>query len=42
VLLKSYPADQIEAFKVNSMVNNARNDVSDCIEPVDINPRLFS
>ena len=41
VLLKPYPADHMEAFEVDSMVNNDRNDVPECIEPVDINPRLF-
>ena len=32
----------METFEVYCMVNNIRNDVPECIEPVDINPRLFS
>lgn len=34
-LLKPYPAEEMEAFAVNKTVNNARNDVPECIEPIE-------
>lgn len=32
-LLKPYPADAIDAYPVSTVVNNARNDVENCVEP---------
>jgi putative SOS response-associated peptidase YedK len=34
-LLQPYPADEMEAHPVGVLVNNARNDVSACVEPVE-------
>ena len=33
-LLKSYPAEEMAAYPVSTQVNNPRNDVPDCILPV--------
>jgi putative SOS response-associated peptidase YedK len=34
-LLRPFPADQMTAYRVNPIVNNARNDVPDCVQPLD-------
>lgn len=33
-LLRSYPAEQMTAWKVDKMVGNVRNDIQDCIAPL--------
>ena len=40
-LLIPYPADQMRAFPVASMVNNAKNDVLACVEPSSIEQPSF-
>jgi putative SOS response-associated peptidase YedK len=34
-LLGPYPADAMRAYRVSTVVSNARNDVPECIEPTD-------
>lgn len=34
-LLKPYPPDEMTYYQVSTVVNNARNDVPECIEPVE-------
>ncbi len=34
-LLKPYAADDLEAYAVSKMVNNPRNDISQCMEPIE-------
>jgi putative SOS response-associated peptidase YedK len=34
-LLGPYPADRMESFVVDQVVNNARNDVPECVQPVE-------
>jgi putative SOS response-associated peptidase YedK len=33
-LLKPYTADEMEAYAVSKMVNNPRNDILQCVEPI--------
>jgi putative SOS response-associated peptidase YedK len=33
-LLKSYPAEEMTAFPINTLVNSPRNDTATCIEPL--------
>lgn len=33
-LLKPYAADEMEAHAVSKMVNNPRNDILQCVEPI--------
>lgn len=33
-LLRPYPAEKMAAYPVNTVVNNPRNDVPDCIQPI--------
>ena len=33
-LLKPYAADDLEAYAVSKMVNNPRNNLPQCVEPV--------
>jgi putative SOS response-associated peptidase YedK len=33
-LLRSYPSEQMIAYKVSTLVNNPRNDMAKCIEPI--------
>lgn len=33
-LLKPYPSDEMEAYKVSTIVNSPKNDSPKCIEPV--------
>jgi putative SOS response-associated peptidase YedK len=33
-LLKPYPADEMTAFRISTLVNNARNESPQCIEPL--------
>lgn len=43
-LLQSYPADEMAYHQVGTVVSNARNDVPECILPVEANaakPKLF-
>ena len=37
-LLGSYPANRMQAHPVSDVVNTPRNDVADCIEPVELAP----
>ena len=34
MLLRPYPSEEMIAFKVSTLVNNPRNDVAKCIEPL--------
>jgi putative SOS response-associated peptidase YedK len=38
LLLDPYPSDAMEAYAVSDIVNNSRNDVSACIEPLEAAP----
>lgn len=40
-LLAPYPGDQMSAFPVGRLVNSPRNDVPDCMEPLDEPRSLF-
>ena len=33
-LLKPYPAENMRAYRVSTVVSNSRNDVPECIAPV--------
>ena len=33
-LLRPYPAAEMEAYPVSTLVNNPRNDVADCLRPL--------
>ena len=34
-LIRPYPADEMEAYPISTLVNSPRNDVPDCIAPLD-------
>ena len=34
-LLKPYPSDHMQAYKVSTLVNSPKNDKPECIEPKD-------
>jgi putative SOS response-associated peptidase YedK len=34
-LLRPYPSDQMEAYEVSSIVNSPKNDIPECIKPVE-------
>jgi putative SOS response-associated peptidase YedK len=40
-LLAPYSAEEMTAYRVSRLVNNPRNDVPECVEPVDRLPSLF-
>ena len=41
-MLAPYPAEDMEAYTVSSLVNSVKNDSPECIEPVQVEePRLL-